>query len=92
MNDDEGDGEGTDASRYFSVYNGENCRALGDPVQPWVGWTCNSSAEGECNALPCSVASLKVDDASALNQRDGKVSLMNFGNDRSLRVRLGNAW
>lgn len=74
LNDNNGEGEGTDASRYFSVYNGEDCRALGDPVQPWVGWTCSSSDEGQCNTLPYSVASFKIDDAAALNSRDGKAS------------------
>ncbi|KAF2171032.1 hypothetical protein M409DRAFT_51263 [Zasmidium cellare ATCC 36951] len=72
-NDNDGEAAGTDAVRYLSVYNAPGCIPSGEPeVQPWVGWTCSSSAEGECGALPYSVASFKVDDASAVNERDGK--------------------
>ncbi|KAK4501916.1 hypothetical protein PRZ48_007725 [Zasmidium cellare] len=74
-NEEDGEAGKTDASKYFSVYNAPGCTATGDEeVQPWVGWTCATSASGDCGALPYSVASFKVDDATALNQRKGQAS------------------
>lgn len=64
-------GAGQDAARQLSVYSGRDCHSINgselQTLEPWIGWTCQSEAGGQCDTVPISIKSFLVADASSIN-------------------------
>ncbi|KAG2170876.1 hypothetical protein VTO58DRAFT_103460 [Aureobasidium pullulans] len=64
-------GAGQDAARQLSVYSGRDCHSINGSelrtLEPWIGWTCQSEAGGQCDTVPISIKSFLIADASLIN-------------------------
>ncbi|THW90557.1 hypothetical protein D6D15_04483 [Aureobasidium pullulans] len=64
-------GAGQDAARQLSVYSGRDCHSINGSelrtLEPWIGWTCQSEAGGQCDTVPISIKSFLIADASSIN-------------------------
>ncbi|THX55500.1 hypothetical protein D6D06_04855 [Aureobasidium pullulans] len=64
-------GAGQDAARQLSVYSGRDCHSINgselQTLEPWIGWTCQSEAGGQCDTVPISIKSFLIADASLIN-------------------------
>jgi hypothetical protein len=62
---------GMGATLQLTVYSDRNCHAgLGSEprtLEPWVGWTCQSDVNGQCDIIPISIKSFQIADAAAVN-------------------------
>ncbi|KAG9664404.1 hypothetical protein KCU95_g828, partial [Aureobasidium melanogenum] len=62
--------QGEDAARIFEVFSGRDCHQTGssnETVYPIWGWTCQSSASGECYETPYNIMSFQIGSAAAVN-------------------------
>lgn len=53
-------GAGRRGERSLSIYNGRDCQQVGDPLQPWLGWSCQTKFGGDCEIVPYSVQSFSI--------------------------------
>jgi hypothetical protein len=62
---------GKGATQQLTVYSDRDCHAgLGSAprtLEPWLGWTCQSDPQGQCDTVPISIKSFQVTDASTVN-------------------------
>ncbi|KAI5211564.1 hypothetical protein AUEXF2481DRAFT_5249 [Aureobasidium subglaciale EXF-2481] len=64
--------QGEDATRLLEVFSGRNCQqtnASAETVHPILGWTCQSSGNGDCYEAPYNIMSFQVGSAAAVNSQ-----------------------
>ncbi|KAG9603284.1 hypothetical protein KCU77_g1204, partial [Aureobasidium melanogenum] len=62
--------QGEDAERIFEVFDSRDCYQTGptnETVYPILGWTCQSSANGECYEAPYNIRSFQIGSAWSVN-------------------------
>jgi hypothetical protein len=74
--------QGQDAARIFEVFSGRDCRQTNsstEAVYPVLGWTCQSSAGGDCYEAPYNIMSFQVGSAAMINAGSKKCWVASTG-------------
>jgi hypothetical protein len=62
---------GKGATLQLTVYSDRDCHAglgsLPRTLEPWIGWTCQSEPQGQCDTVPISIKSFQIVDAAPVN-------------------------
>ncbi|CAD0100287.1 unnamed protein product [Aureobasidium mustum] len=74
--------QGEDAARMLEVFSGRDCHQTGSSnttVYPILGWTCQSSASGDCYEAPYNIMSFQIGSAAAINSAAKKCWVASTG-------------
>ncbi|KAK6004695.1 hypothetical protein QM012_008557 [Aureobasidium pullulans] len=74
--------QGEDAERIFEVFDAKDCHQTGptnDSIYPILGWTCQSSAKGDCYEAPYNIRSFQIGSAAGINSKIKKCWIASTG-------------